>query len=129
MSLGGTLATSTTFSLHTSLGGEAIGISTAPTFTLKAGFLYFPAPAAAAPAATSAPPHVITGRAEEPLPVEAPPGTRTCDFNNDKVCNIFDLSIFLYWLDKPVEAGSRFDLNNDNVLDIVDISFIFYYWE
>lgn len=50
------------------------------------------------------------------------------DLNRDEVIDMADLSIMLFYFDKPRAAASRYDLNNDGKLDILDISILFYYW-
>lgn len=47
ISIGGGLSTSTSFSLHRSVGQPAIGLSNAAGWTVKGGFLYFDDPAPA----------------------------------------------------------------------------------
>lgn len=63
--------------------------------------------------------------AEEAVPVKV---LRLADFNNDGGVNITDLSILLYFFDKPMPLASRYDLNDDGKIDIVDISILLYYW-
>ncbi len=53
---------------------------------------------------------------------------KSCDFNGDGFCNIIDLSIMLFYFDKPMPTASRYDLNNDKRVDIIDISILLYYW-
>lgn len=123
INLGGVLATSSSFSLNSSFGQEAIGISASQTLSLKSGFLYFPSPAAAAPAPSESPQvSTISGS------TKFKPPAGVCDFNKDGLCDIADLSIFLHWLNKPYGLARKFDLNQDDKLDIVDISIIFYHW-
>ncbi|MEK7608471.1 MAG: hypothetical protein AAB495_02745 [Patescibacteria group bacterium] len=50
------------------------------------------------------------------------------DLNRDGIIDMEDLSIMLFYFDKPRAVASRYDLNNDGKLDILDISVLFYYW-
>lgn len=51
------------------------------------------------------------------------------DFNGDGSVNIVDLSILLYYFDKPVtNLTSQYDLNDDRKINITDISILLYYW-
>ena len=62
-------------------------------------------------------------------PVKIPEkAIKLCDFNGDKKCNIVDLSIMLFYFNKPVPNGSRYDLNGDGKINLVDVSILFYYW-
>jgi len=124
VSLGGALGTSSNFVLQSSFGQEAIGISASDTFGVKSGFLYFPSPDTTLPAG----PPTSSGGGFYGKPIIALRDVSVCDFNSDGRCNIFDLSIFLYWMDKPRDLASRFDPNQDGRLDVVDISLIFFYW-
>lgn len=114
---------SSSFKLHSTLGQEAIGVSTANTFVLKGGFLYFPSPTASVPPPTVTPSKKLSSQG--PLP---PGNLLKCDFNGDSRCNILDLSILLFWADKPPAERARFDLNSDGRIDLADISIIFYFW-
>lgn len=51
-----------------------------------------------------------------------------CDLNADNRCDLMDLSILLYYFDRPVPPGSRYDYNQDGKVDLIDISILFYYW-
>jgi len=132
---GAGFSTSTSFQLWSSLGQEAIGTSTAPSFGLKAGLLFFPAPAAPPPpqlpgerggagggGITIAPKPTIT-----PLFIIGPcplPG----DFNCDGKVGFVDLSILLYHFEQPRIRAALYDLNSDGIVDIADISILFYFW-
>jgi len=125
--LGGVLSGSNSFNLTSSLGQEAIGVSVSNTLGLKSGFLYFPSPSVTTPTPPAGPPP-SSGGGFYGKPIIALRDGGVCDLNSDGRCNIFDLSIFLYWMDKSYNLASNFDLNKDGHLDIADISLIFYYW-
>lgn len=48
------------------------------------------------------------------------------DLNGDGKVDLIDLSILLYYLNRP--DGPRFDCNGDDKVDFVDISILFYHW-
>lgn len=50
----------------------------------------------------------------------------TADLNSDGKVDIVDLSIFLYYADRPYLA--RYDFNKDVKIDLVDISILLFYW-
>lgn len=50
------------------------------------------------------------------------------DLNGDGKIDIVDLSILLYYFDKPAPAPEKYDFNNDGKVDIVDISILLFYW-
>lgn len=50
------------------------------------------------------------------------------DYNRDGRINIVEVSIMLYWFNKPVPAGFFLDLNGDGKVDIADFSILAYYW-
>lgn len=62
------------------------------------------------------------------LSKKLPPGQAACDFQGDGKCNVIDLSILLYFMDKPIQISGRYDLNGDGKIDLKDISILFYYW-
>ena len=64
------------------------------------------------------------------LPPFKPPlkAIQLADFNGDNRINIIDLSILLFYFDKPVSKDSRYDLNKDEKINLVDVSILFYYW-
>ncbi|MEK7086676.1 MAG: dockerin type I domain-containing protein [Patescibacteria group bacterium] len=64
-----------------------------------------------------------------PPPKPTAEAIKLCDFNGDKKCDIVDLSIMLFYFNKPVTpVSSKYDLNSDGKLNIVDVSILFYYW-
>lgn len=74
---------------------------------------------------------------EPGVPVTLPPGApgrRVClvraDFNCDGRVNLIDLSILLYWWDKPMppNVAERIDLITDGRVNIFDFSVLVYYW-
>src|SRR5437660_1375320 len=96
------------YKIFESIGQEAIGISNSGGFVLKGGFLYFPEPSSGTTPPPPPPPPSFGGGSGPPgapptttPPVKKPPITppgqkkKICDFNNDKKCNIIDLSILL----------------------------------
>jgi hypothetical protein len=137
ISIGGGLVTSTNFLLQGSIGQPAPGTSTAASFELRAGFLFFPAPVA--PAVPSPTPPILGVRPGRSflritplIPLRITPLIPRCvrfgDLNCDGKVNLTDLSIFLYFLNQPWQIASRYDINEDGVLDLRDISIMFYYW-
>lgn len=50
------------------------------------------------------------------------------DLNRDGTIDMKDLSIMLFYFEKPRAVASRYDLNGDGKLDVLDISILFYYW-
>jgi len=129
ISIGGGLATSTNFLLQGSIGQPAPGTSTAASFEVRAGFLFFPAPVA--PAVPSPTPPIIArlpGITFLRIIPLLPRCIRIGDLNCDGKINLADLSIFLYFLNQPRQIASRYDINEDGVLDLKDISIMFYYW-
>jgi hypothetical protein len=129
ISIGGGLVTSTNFLLQGSIGQPAPGTSTAASFELRAGFLFFPAPVApTVPSPTPPILGVLPGRAFLRIIPLRPRCVRIGDLNCDGKINLTDLSIFLYFLNQPRQIASRYDINEDGVLDLRDISIMFYYW-
>lgn len=126
VNLGGGLSGSESFQLNSNIGEEAIGISAGDSFGVNSGFLFFPSPSVIPTTPTVLSSGSFGGIFFRPILDKL--NGRLCDFNSDNYCNIFDLSIFLYWINKPVELASPFDLNKDGKLNIVDISLMFYYW-
>ncbi len=52
---------------------------------------------------------------------------RRADLNNDGKVDIVDLSIMLFWYNKP-NPPPKIDLSSDGKVDLVDISIMLYYW-
>lgn len=127
---GSRFATSSGFQLWSVVGEPAIGLSSAATFTLKGGFLYFPAPAAATstPVVPPAAPYRFYGGVVTPAYPPPRPVSGTCDFNDDGECGIADLSILLFYYGRSGPAIARYDLSKNNIVDFPDISILFYYW-
>lgn len=147
--------TSTSFRLYQNVGQASVGESSSSNFKVRAGVLYWdttgisPTPTLT-PTATpsSGSPSTITSSggggivvsspvvspatsvAPSVAPAVSPKITRpTCDFNNDGLCNIVDLSILLFWYGKTGPQIARYDLNSDKVIDLKDISILFYHWK
>ena len=137
---GGSQGTSSNFGLRSSIAQPATGISTSTNFIIRGGFLYFPSQPTPT-SATSTPPvggggsgsggsgggtgfgGIVTGK-----PIVTPEIVSRCDFNNDKKCNMIDLSILLYYYEEEGSTVSRYDLNNSRKVDFPDISILLYYW-
>jgi hypothetical protein len=138
LKIGGGFSTSTNFQAWSSIGQEAIGLSSTTIFGLQGGFLYFPAVSVIT--ATTSSPIVLGGGggssiiilATSVLPIKIPEIIskikKTCDFNNDKKCDLVDLSIILYYYGKTGPQISQYDLNKNNKVDFSDVSILFYYW-
>lgn len=127
--------TSTDFRLYQNVGQTSVGESTSTNFKIRAGVLYWTVPTPA-PAPTPTPTPTPTpspgGGGAPPPPTKIPPGLLpppTCDFNNDGLCNIVDLSILLFWYGKTGPEIVRYDLNIDGRIDLKDISILFYHWK
>jgi len=58
-------------------------------------------------------------------PPPPPACPQVADFNNDCKVDIQDLSIMLYYWDKPQKP---YDLSDDGRIDIKDVSILLYYW-
>jgi hypothetical protein len=54
------------------------------------------------------------------------PNCKYADLNCDGRVTSVDLSILLYYFDRPI--NNDYDLNNDGKIDIVDVSILYYYW-
>lgn len=138
--------TSTSFRLYQNAGQTSVGESSSSNFKILAGVLYWtsPSPAASAAPAPQASPAAVGGggvtiggvsypTATPATPTLAitpkPPFRLTCDFNNDGLCNIIDLSILLYWYGKTGPEIVRYDLDQDGIIDLKDISILFYDWK
>lgn len=63
-----------------------------------------------------------------PTPPEEVSVCPVADFNCDGRVNIKDLSILLYFWDKPYQQVHFYDLNQDGKIDIRDVSILLYYW-
>ncbi|MFH0806181.1 MAG: hypothetical protein V1885_00405 [Candidatus Brennerbacteria bacterium] len=128
---GSGFATSSAFQLWSVIGEPAIGISAGGTFTLKGGFLYFPAPASATstPPESAAAPHPVDYGPFVFIPSRVVPLSAACDFNEDGVCGIADFSILLYYYERSGPSVAKYDLNKNETVDFPDISILFYYWE
>jgi hypothetical protein len=126
--IGGGFSTSASFQLQGSIGQPAIGTSSANSFSVNAGFLFFPAPSVS-PSPGVSPSPAIPRRAVTVGIVRIRPACFNIgDFNCDGRVGIADLSIFLYWMAKPLADARDYDINNDGALNIIDISIMFYYW-
>ena len=136
---GGTAnSTTSNFQQLGSIGEISVGRSTSSSFELRAGFLFFPAPAdGATPPGTASiivrggggtiiPPGLLRRRLKRPF---------CADINNDGEVGLPDVSImFFAWYPKEKkEAGfklkdKRPDCNKDNLVDIVDLSVLLFWW-
>lgn len=122
MSSGGVYSTSDTFQLYSSFAQPAIGRSTSDNRELRAGFLYFPQPAAAAsptptpspsPPPDSGPIFRPTGPSGGP-PGAPPPGQPLLP----------PLISFITGERIPVPGCGRSDLNCDGRVDLQDLSIL-----
>ncbi len=97
--------------------------------TVRSGsFALFGSAAATTTPEAVAAPYPGSGGAYQPrrfIPAKPAPPCPTIDFNCDGKVNVQDLSMMLYWWDKPREP---YDLNRDGAIDIQDISILMYYW-
>lgn len=144
----GNFSSSNTFRVFSTIGQPAIGISTSDNRQLKAGFLYFPEPSAAAPSEEAAPAaaavsgggpvHPLYRRLFDLL-------VRPCsqgDLNCDGRINLEDISILFYWWGKPIQKPTFAslltniiglgrpspDMNKDQRIDIFDLSVLLSKW-
>ena len=157
MSPGAGYSTSDNFRLWSNVGQPAIGTSTATSFTLRSGFLYFPAPSvgeAPAPVPTLTGSFIDVVRkifltpeelTEKPKKLVSEAITRV-DLTNDGLIDMVDLSVLLYYYEKPPSFLAKFgfdgtgydltrrvsknnpDFNRDAVVDLVDLSVLLSYW-
>lgn len=122
MSSGGVYSTSDTFRLYSSFGQTGIGRSTSDSRELRAGFLYFAAPAAAAsptPTPSPTPPPgggPILPSQNPPVSGAAPPITPPP--------LIPPLISFITGERIPVPGCGRSDLNCDGRVDLQDLSIL-----
>ncbi|RME60679.1 hypothetical protein D6779_01750 [Candidatus Parcubacteria bacterium] len=63
-----------------------------------------------------------------PPPVVRPDILIRCDFNGDRVCNIIDLSILLFYYGKSGSQVAVYDLDGSGKVDFPDISILMFYW-
>lgn len=124
--------TSTNFRLYQNVGQTSVGESTSTSFKIRAGVLYWstttPTPTPT-PAPTPTPSPGGGGTTTLPSPTPPPSLPLSCDFNNDGLCNIIDLSILLFWFGKTGPEIVRYDLNQDGRINLKDISILFYRWK
>lgn len=121
--VGSGYGSSGSFQLFQSLDPVLIGVGSSATFGNRYGFLYFPA-------TTTSGSGDDTGGGGGTGSLDVYPyGCRIADFNCDGEVGILDLSILLYYADRPLLFVDGYDLSRDGVLDIEDISIMFYYWD
>ena len=123
---GSGFSTSSAYQVWTSLGQGAIGLSDSDAYILKGGFLYYPSPSATS-APTSVPPVSYGTSRRYDVPEIVVP-VAVCDFNDDKRCNLIDLSIMLFYYNQSGPRIGRYDLSKNGRVDFVDVSILFYYW-
>lgn len=61
-----------------------------------------------------------------------PRGITLCegpDINGDKIVNLTDFSILMYWWEKLKIGNPCADINNDGSVNLVDFSIMMYWWE
>ncbi len=131
-------STSTNFEYFSSSGQTITGENTSTNFIHRAGFLYFPSASSPVASVTSSGGGGNFYNSSPPLP--SPPfpfnlitplfqpkfSPKGADLNEDGRVDIVDLSIFLYYSNKPYLA--RYDFNQDGKIDLVDISILLFYW-
>lgn len=127
----------------------ATGISTGGSFEVQGGFLYFPEPstaAAPAPAVSESISNIggggpILAIFKQILKKTVLRGS-TGDLNSDGYVNLRDISVILYWWDKPIRQNGFIpqlasliglgrpspDINKDGKIDIVDLSLLLSKW-
>ena len=118
---GGGYGSSSAFQLFGSEDTLFTGAGSSASFLGRYGFLYFSDSVTPTPSSSSG------GGGEGAGIIN--PYCKIADFNCDKYVNIFDLSILLYYVERPGPAVSEYDLSNDSEVGFTDISIVFYYWD
>ncbi|TSC89045.1 MAG: hypothetical protein G01um10143_426 [Parcubacteria group bacterium Gr01-1014_3] len=145
----GGYSTSDNYQLIGTITQIGIGRSTADNFEVQGGFLYYPAPSAAAVAAETV--SEVGGNVGGGGPILAifqkflqktVPRGSVGDLNADGHVNLTDVSIVLYFWEKPIQKPNFVaqlasiiglgrpspDINKDSKIDIVDLSLLLSKW-
>lgn len=139
-------ATSSSYRMWSSIGQIAVGTSAAASFRLNSGFLYFSVPSESAPPAES--PGQVTvpiggagflGIIKKLLSPKKEPSEPVLfsrfDLSGDGTVGMADLSILLYFFEKPPSVFVSLppqrknpDFNGDGIVNFVDASILLFYW-
>lgn len=143
----GGYSTSQSYRSNGVIGQIGIGKSTSGNFQVQSGFLYYPAPAAAAGAAPSPAAGAVSGNVGGGGPILAIykklfTACAGADLNCDGEVDLEDASILLYWWEKPLKKPNFAsllenililgrpspDLNSDTNVNLFDLSILMNKW-